>query len=90
MVEHLPLIQGMIPGSWDGVPHQVPCREPASPSAYVSVSLSLFLMNFLKMYVITNNSSLNLFFFVSLTGYKVDKPSIGQKSLITKRCLLFI
>ena len=41
VVEH----QGMIPGSWDQIPHQVPCREPALPSAYVSVSLCVFLMN---------------------------------------------
>ena len=27
-------------GSWDGVLHQAPCREPASPPAYVSASLS--------------------------------------------------
>ena len=45
MVEHLPLAQGVIPGSWDRVPHQVPHREPASSSAYVSVSLSVSLMN---------------------------------------------
>ena len=39
VVEHLPLAQGMIPESWDLVPHQAPCREPASPSACVSASL---------------------------------------------------
>ena len=40
MVEHLPLTQVMIPGSWDQVPHQAPLREPAaSPSAYISTSL---------------------------------------------------
>ena len=43
MVEHLPLAQVMILGSWDQVLHQAPCREPASPCAYVSDSLSLFL-----------------------------------------------
>ena len=31
-VEHLPLAQGVILGSWD------PRREPDSPSAYVSAS----------------------------------------------------
>ena len=41
----LPLAQGLIPGSWDQVLHRVPHREPASPSAYVSASLSVFLMN---------------------------------------------
>ena len=41
VVEHLPSAQGMILESWDQVPHRVPCMEPASPSAYVSASLSL-------------------------------------------------
>ena len=44
MVEHLPLAQVVIPGSWDQVPHRAPRGEPASPSAYVSASLSLSLM----------------------------------------------
>ena len=43
MVEHLPSAQGMILGSWDRVPHQAPCMESASPSAYVSASLSVCL-----------------------------------------------
>ena len=42
-VECLPLAQGMIPESQDRVPHWAPCMEPASPSAYVSASLSLSL-----------------------------------------------
>ena len=29
------------PGSWDQVPTQAPCEDPASPSAYVSASLSV-------------------------------------------------
>ena len=33
VVEHLPLVQVVIPGSSDQVPHQAPYREPASPSA---------------------------------------------------------
>ena len=33
VVERLPLAQGMIPGSWDQVPHRAPCTESASPSA---------------------------------------------------------
>ena len=41
VVEHLPLAQGVIPGSWDRVLHWAPCREPASPSACVSASLYL-------------------------------------------------
>ena len=45
-VEHLPLAQAMIPDSWDQVPRQAPCMEPASPpSACVSASFSVFLMN---------------------------------------------
>ena len=43
VVECLPLAQGGIPESWDQVPHRAPCTEPASPSAYVSASLSLSL-----------------------------------------------
>ena len=46
-VEHLPLAQAMIPDSWDQVPRQAPCMEPASPFAcdFASFSLSLSLMN---------------------------------------------
>ena len=40
MVEHLPLAQIMILGSWG--PLQ---KDPTSPSAYVSASLSMCLMN---------------------------------------------
>ena len=40
-VECLPLAQGVILETWDGVPHQAPCREPASLSAYVSASLCI-------------------------------------------------
>ena len=43
VVEYLPLAQGMILESWDGVPHQAPCMEPASPFACVSDSFSLCL-----------------------------------------------
>ena len=43
VVEHLPSAQVMIPGSWDRVPHGDPCRESASPSAYVSASLCVCL-----------------------------------------------
>ena len=45
VAEHLPLAQIMILGFWDRVPHQASRREPASPSACVSASLSVFLMN---------------------------------------------
>ena len=44
-VEYLPLAQVVILGSWDQVLHQAPHREPASPSAYVSASLYVSLMN---------------------------------------------
>ena len=37
--EHLPLAQVVILGSWDLVPHQAPCREPASPSACLCLFL---------------------------------------------------
>ena len=40
-VEHLPLAQDMILEFQDQVPHQARCMEPASPSAYVSASVSL-------------------------------------------------
>ena len=36
---------GPDPRVWDRVPRQAPCEEPASLSAYVSVPLSVFLMN---------------------------------------------
>ena len=45
VVEHLPSALVTVPGSWDLVLHQVPHREPASSSAYVSASLSVSLMN---------------------------------------------
>ena len=45
VVEHLPSAQGMVLGFWDHVPHWVPHGEPASPSAYVSASLCVSLMN---------------------------------------------
>ena len=33
------LAQGLILETWDQVPHQTPCMEPASPSACFSASL---------------------------------------------------
>ena len=44
-IEPLPSAQGMILGSWDQVLHRAPCGEPASPSACVSASLCVSLMN---------------------------------------------
>ena len=40
VVEHL-FSSGSDPAFMGGVLHQVPCREPASPPAYVSVSLCI-------------------------------------------------
>ena len=45
VVERLPLAQGLILEFWDGVLHCDPFREPAFPSAYVSASLCVSLMN---------------------------------------------
>ena len=45
VVEHLPLVWVVILRSGDQVPHQAPCKEPASPSAYVSASFLVSLMN---------------------------------------------
>ena len=45
LVEHLPLAQVMILGSWEQVPQQTPPKDPASPSAYVSDFLSVSFMN---------------------------------------------
>ena len=45
VVGHWPLAQVLIPVSWDWVLHQAPHGQPASPSAYVSASLSVSLMN---------------------------------------------
>ena len=44
-VEHLPLGQGVILGFRDRIPHQASCMDAASPSAYVSVSLSMSFIN---------------------------------------------
>ena len=38
-VGRLPSAQDVILEFWDQVPHWAPCREPASPSPYVSTSL---------------------------------------------------
>ena len=48
VVEHLPLAQVVIPGSWDQVLHWAPHKEPASPPAYVSASLCVLLVNKIK------------------------------------------
>ena len=44
-VECLPSAQGVILESQDQFPLRAPCMEPASPSACVSASLSVSLMN---------------------------------------------
>ena len=40
--------QVMIPGSWDQVLNWAPHSEPATPSAYVSATLNVSLMNTIK------------------------------------------
>ena len=45
VVELSPLAQGIILEFQDRIPHQAAHREPASPSVYVSASLSVSLMN---------------------------------------------
>ena len=45
VVENLPLAQGTIPGSSDQILLWAPHREPDFPSAHVSVSLCVSLMN---------------------------------------------
>ena len=45
VVERLPSAQGVTRGSWSRISSRAPCREPASPSAWVSASLSGSLMN---------------------------------------------
>ena len=45
VVEYLPLAQVMILGSWNQVLHRAPHRESASPSAHVSASFFVSLMN---------------------------------------------
>ena len=45
VVEHLPFTQDVVLEPWDRVPHQAPCIESASPSAYVFASLSVSPMN---------------------------------------------
>ena len=40
VVWRLPLAQGAILETRDRIPRRAPCMEPASPSAYVSASLS--------------------------------------------------
>ena len=44
-IECVPLAQVVILGSGNRVPHWAPCKKPASPSAYVSASLSVSLMS---------------------------------------------
>ena len=43
VVQRLPLARGVILKSQDQVPRRVPCMEPASPSACLSLSLSISL-----------------------------------------------
>ena len=45
VVEHLPSVQVVTPGSQDQVPRRAPLMEPASLSACVSATLCVSLMN---------------------------------------------
>ena len=45
VVERLPSAQGVNEGSWDRVPYQAPGKKSASPSTYVSASLSVSLVS---------------------------------------------
>ena len=61
VVERLPLAQVVIPESQDQV-HQASCIGPASPSVYVSASLSVSQMNEKKsMIEFTNNAKIRQF-----------------------------
>ena len=53
MVEHLPSAQGVTLESWDRVPHQAPCMEPASPSSSLCVSLMNKYIKYLKNFFST-------------------------------------
>ena len=51
---------GHDPGSWDLVPHQALCREPASPSACVSPSLCVSFMNkYIKSFFLNGKDSMH-------------------------------
>ena len=66
VVERLPLAQDVIPGSWDQVPHQAPCREPTSPSVYVSASVSLVnKQNLEKKFFLNDRLSINIYLLLS-------------------------
>ena len=45
VVERLPSVPGVIPESWDRVPHQVPHEEPISSYACVFASLYVSFIN---------------------------------------------
>ena len=53
----LPLAQGLILETRDGVPRQAPCMEPASPSPCVSTSLSLSVSLMNKQNLKTNKQT---------------------------------
>ena len=56
----LALVQVVILESWVRVPHWAPFMEPASPSAYVSASLSASLMNKQKILKKKKNTNIGL------------------------------
>ena len=81
MVRRLPSAQVMIPGSWDPVPHQAPCRElllALSVSVAFSVSLMNKYINNLKK--ITDACLIGHFFFPYEKGKSLP---IGAKGLVS-------
>ena len=57
-VERCLRAQVVIPGSWDQVPHRVPSREPASPSASLCVSHEEINKNLFKNKISANHMSI--------------------------------
>ena len=58
----MPLAQGVILGSWDWVPHQAPCVQPASPFAFVSVSLMSKKNKIFKNKTQQNKPQMNIYY----------------------------
>ena len=50
----LPSAQGVILETQDPVPHRARCMEPASPSAWVSASLSVSIKNKGMVYIMSD------------------------------------
>ena len=85
MVEHQPLAQGLIPGSWDGVLRWVPHRKPTSLSAYVSLPLSVSLMD-KKIQKRKKERTKKLPFDTHLLGKRQEIPGLAQLLLNVTYC----